>query len=95
MTIVNKLKKLFQTLFKIYKKKANNNEIIFEKIKFLILEIEAIKNEKNSFLLRYAVITLQNDNEQLLYSYKNRLEKNKNISVEIKHGENILSIIFS
>lgn len=95
MRIIDKLKKLFQILFKVHKKKSINNEMMFEKINFLISEIEAIKDEKSSFLLEYAVITLQNDNEQLLYSYKNRLEKNKNISVEITHGENTLSIILS
>lgn len=95
MRIIDKLKKLFQILFKVHKKKSTNNEMMFEKINFLISEIEAIKDEKSSFLLEYAVITLQNDNEQLLYSYKNRLEKNKNISVEITHGENTLSIILS
>ncbi len=89
------LNQLFRKFFKKSTKQATNNEMMFEKINFLISEIEAIKDEKSSFLLEYAVITLQNDNEQLLYSYKNRLEKNKNISVEITHGENTLSIILS
>lgn len=92
MKIIYKLKKLFQHLFKIHKKKINS-KMIFEKINFLISEIETIKDEKNLFLLEYAIISLENDNEQVFYLLKKKIKKNKNISIEMEHNENISSII--